>query len=266
MLDSKARRAVVAAGQLQKKDMHEVQPHAAKATLFSLESWGDVLLQADQVSPSKDVFHGFELWIAGDALYGAQIDVGYAPEVQYFHWTSAGRKQIGWTHEDTERRTPPKEVPLSQPSLHVVELAEARAWNTSKARVRKGIVTIEGVDGTVKLDKGHHQVPRIYASPDPMVFVVASNTIRFSTDGMDEDTPTTRERHVVDLVDMHAETATRLAFDKGYAHVAWAPDGTLFLDTPTGVHRYAPGMTTPVADVPAGIRFGTPPFPEEGGV
>jgi hypothetical protein len=99
-----------------------------------------------------------------------------------------------------------------------------------------------------------------------MIFVVASNTIRFTTDGAEHDSPTTRDRHVIDLVDMHAKTATRLAKASGYGHVAWAPDGTLFLDLPKGTIRYAPGSTEPHADVMPGVRFGTPPFPEVGGV
>jgi len=259
-------RAIVAAGELAMKDMWEVQPHRATATVFSLSDLGDTVLVADQVSPRGDVFHGFELWLGpDDSLYGAQYDVGYAPTVEYFRWTKAGRKQIGWTHED-DRRTPPKDMPSSRPSLEVVELAQANYAASIPVRLRAGELRHEGIEGTVKLAKGHHSMARTYASPDPLIFVIASNTIRFSTDGGEEHSPTTRERHVIDLVDMHTHTAARLAFARGYAHVAWAADGTLFLDTPTGVRRYAPGSTEPIADVLPGVRFGTPPFPEEGGV
>jgi hypothetical protein len=266
LLDRAERRAIVAAGELMMKDMWEVQPHAATATVFALDDFGDTRLAATDVSTPDDVSYGFELWLGpDDTLYGAQYNIGYAPQTDYFRWTPAGKTKLGWTHEDTARLEPPQEIPMTGASLHVVELAQSRSPGTA-ARLRGNRVSCEGVTGSVTLAKGHHDLARIHASADPLIFVVASNTIRFSLDGGEDHTPHTRERHVVDLVDMHTLTATRLASAPGYAHVAWAPDGTLFLDTPTGVVRYAPRSTEAEADVMPGIRFGTPPFPEEGGV
>ncbi len=265
------KRAIVATGDLEMKDMWEVQPDGARAVLFSLEDWGDALLRAKHVSPRDDVSYGFELWPGpDDTLYGVHYNVGYSLEHVYYRWTTQGRKKIGWTNDDTGETEPPAEVPLEGPSLEVIDIASAsHPAPTGPTLIRKRrafSVGHEGIEGTLSLEKGHHHRAVIQASPDPMIFTVTSNTIRFSLDGGEEITPTTRDQHVVDRVDMHAKTVTRLAKDRGYAHVAWAPDGTLFLELPDRTLRYAPGSTEPVADVLTGVHFGTPPFPEEGGV
>ena len=268
VLDRGKKRAIVAAGKLERKDMWEVQPHRARAVLYSLENFGDVLATAKNASPPGDIFYGYEVWVgAEDVLYATRYSVGYAEQNDYIKWTGRRWKKIGWwgLTGDGYRDRRPEEFPNEDPSVKVVDLAEAIYRADTKASFRRGKVGYEGIEDKIKLEKGHHKQAAIYASPDPMIFVVVSNALRFTWDGAEYASPTTRDRHVVDLVDMHEEKATRLAKDKGYCHVSWAPDGTLFLDRPTGVFRYAPGSTEPEADVMPGVRFGTPPFPEEGG-
>jgi hypothetical protein len=271
LLDRERGRAIVATGQLRRKDMWEVQPHGAAAVVFSLRDFGDRVLEARHVSPPSTVFYGFELWLGNDdALYGAQYNLHYSMVDEYFRWTASGhRSKLGWTDGNGEQSLdPPAEVPRGRPSLQVWELAQTFPRARTRAKLDRRVRTVgyEGTAASVQLEPGHHEEARIYASPDPMVFAVVSNTMRFSTDGGEEWTPTTRLRHVIDRVDMHNEVATRLAMAADYAHVAWAPDGTLFVDAPDGVRRYGPGSTKPIRDVPTGVRFGTPPFPEEGGV
>lgn len=268
VLNVDKKRAIVAHGRLEMKDMWEVQPHRAEATLFSLEDFGDVVLEAKQVSPPKDVFYGFELWLGpDDALYGTRHGASYADSIDYLRWTGPRPKKIGWTGEtgDLSRPTPPAEVPYDDPSVQVIDIAKAFYRRPHGAKVRRSKVSPEGAEA-IALLPGHHKQLEVVASSDPMIFAVVSNTVRFTTDGGEEWTATTRLRHVIDLVDLHAGTATRLAKAKDYAHVVWAPDGTLFIDAPSGVSRYASGSTEPEHDVMPGVRFGTPPFPEVGGV
>lgn len=75
-----------------------------------------------------------------------------------------------------------------------------------------------------------------------------------------------RDRHVLDLVNIKDETVTRLALGKGGVSVAWAPDGTLYLQTSDGISRYPDGETDPRDDVIDGIDLELPSFPYVGGV
>ena len=270
VLDVAKKRAIVAHGRLQMKDMWEIQPHNAKATLFSLEELGKELLVAKNFSPKDDPYYGYEAWVGpDDSIYGTQHGVGYMSEsIHYFHWTGKRRKEIGWTGELYGGPKPerPSEIPYDAPSVQVIDIAKAFYRRPTKAKVRRRSVEHEDIEGKLKLEPGHHADLEILASPDPMIIAVVSNAIRFTMDGGEEWEPYNRPRHVIDIVDLHEQKVTRLAKAKGYAHVVWAPDGTLFVDAPTGVTRYAPGSTEPVADVLEGVRFGTPPLPEVGGV
>lgn len=269
VLDLAHKRAIVATGQLRRKDMWEIQPHAARASMFSLEKFGDSILEAKHVSPPGDVFYGFELWVGpSNTLYGTQTGNSYAWSVDYYKWSGKRRRKIGWTGEvgNGPEPKPPTEIPYDGPSVQVIDIAKAIYRRPHNATLRRRSVALRRTDKKVRLERGHHEQAEIIASPDPLVFVVVSNTIRFSLDGGEEDTPTTLDRYVVDLVDMHKLEATRLAKAPGYAHAVWAPDGTLFVDAPDGVSRYAPGTATPKQDVMPGVRFGTPPLPETGGV
>ncbi len=262
-------RAIVAHGQLAMKDMWEVQPHRARATVFSLQRWGESVQEVGNVSPSRVPFYGFELWLGGEnTLFGTQHGLSYATSIDYLAWKGKRRRKIGWTGETGTgfEPEPPEQIPYAEPSVQVIDIAKAIYRRPHQATIRGRVVSHAELGSSVELGKGHHSEAEIIASADPLVFAVVSNATRFTLDGGEEDTPLTRSRHVVDRVDMGTGTVTRLAFGRGYAHVVWAPTGALFVDTLSGVSRYSPGSTEPRHDVVAGVRFGTPPLPEVGGV
>lgn len=268
LLDRAGKRALVASGTLEMKDMWEVQPHRASLTLFSLEEHGHKLWGPRVVTPNNQVLHGFEARFgAGSELLFTLVGVGYAPVREYFAIDARQQRELGWVHEDDEDRTPP--IAEDVPYLSVVELARAVYHVGAPATVRGRKIKHVDAPGELVLGAGHHDRRHILASPDPWVLVVASMTERFSDDGADgpdDVQPWARNTHVVDLVDFHAQTVTRLSKGSGIVHLAWADDGTLLLETSSGTVRYEPGSTTPIADIPPGVSLGTPAFPEEGGV
>ena len=94
-------------------------------------------------------------------------------------------------------------------------------------------------------------------------------TERFSWDGAEDEaavSPWARDHHVVDLVDFHDQTVTQLSEGPGIVHVVWAGDGGLLLESSEATWRHAAKGGERVEDIPVGVHFGTPPFPEEGGV
>ena len=270
VLDVKKKRAIVAYGRLHMKDMWEIQPHNAKATVFSLDELGKAVQQISNVSPRADLSYGFELWVGpdDDTVFGTMHGVGYSASIDYYKWTGKRRKKIGWTGEVGigPEPEPPTEIPYGDPSVQVIDIAKAFYRRPTEAKVRRRSVEHESIEGELKLEPGHHKDLEVIASPDPMIIAVVSNAIRFTMDGGEFWEAHNRPRHVVDIVDLHEQKVHRLTKAKGYGHVVWAPDGTLFLDAPTGVSRYAPGSTAPQRDVLEGVRFGTPPLPEVGGV
>ena len=269
VLDVHSKRAIVAYGRLHMKDMWEIQPHKAKVTLFSLEELGKPLLEGKSVSPRGEVYYGFEAWVGPqDTMFATLHSVGYAWSIDYLHLTGSGRKKIGWTGEvgGGPKPKPPTQIPYDAPSVQVIDIAKAFYRRPTEALVKRRSVRHHDIEGKLSLEPGHHKDLEVIASPDPMIIAVVRNAIRFTMDGGEEWEAHNRPRHVVDIVDLHEQKVTRLTKAKGYGHVVWAPDGTLFIDAPTGVTRYAPKSTEPVDDVLDGVRFGTPPLPEVGGV
>jgi len=265
LIDRDSRRAVVAEGWLQMKDMWEVQPHGATATLFALDPVGEALFTAQRAS-SRYLSYGFELWLGpDDSLYGAHYGVHYTEQVDYFHWTNEDPRHLGSTNAG-DSQPPPAQVPFDEASLHVVELAEVVAPKHPFATFERGVIRDELHQRRIKLERGHHAAASIIPSHDPDTFVVISNATRFTWDGAEEPDAFTRDRHVIDLVDAKTGTATRLAKGPGYAHVAWAPDGTLFVETPSETWWMIAGSVERHRDVMHGVHFGTPPHPESGGV
>ncbi len=263
--------AIVARGNLEMKSMWTVQPDRCRALVFSLDRFGELVFEARGVSTSGDLdSHGFVLRL-GDSgpppLYVERISVDYY-EDQYFEWTAKGGKKVGWQGEFSSRT--PKKFPFGRPYLSVVEIAEAGYIGPEMDPAIKYTRNEKLVlgDVTVKLDRGHGN-SFIEVSPDPKILAVVTRAEEFSSGAYDGEGPLPegmQDRHVVDLVDMHEGTVTRLAKGPGYVHVAWAPDGTLFFETPTRTARVPKGSATPIDDVLSGVHFGTPPFPEEGGV
>lgn len=267
LISREYKQAVVAHGKLGTKDMWRVQPHSAKSTVYSLQDFGDVVQELSGLSPRGEVYSGFELWF-GDAetIYGAHHDVSFAPTVHYFRWRGGKRKKIGWTHGDVEnKQDPPSEVPLLRPSLQAIGNAYVSEYRSPSARlIKRRKIEFDGATTEIKLGAGHHQYAQILGSPDPGVFVVLSHQLGGSSDGSAERMePHMYDRHVVDLVNIEEETATRLAKGKGNASVAWAPDGTLYLETNDGISRYPSGEADPHDDVIDGLHLELPNFPQD---
>jgi hypothetical protein len=175
--------------------------------------------------------------------------------------------KIGWTHDDVEDDDPP-DLPTDQDFLSIVDRAHAVYRPSRSVSISGRTVTHADAPGKLKLSKGHHAGRHIIASPDPLVVIVASMTERFSDDGADGEDDLdaqSRDHHVVDLVDFHAQTVTQLSEGPWIVHFAWASDGTLLLETAEATRRYPPGQLDGITDVPEGVHFGTPPFPEVGG-
>lgn len=179
------------------------------------------------------------------------------------------RKKIGWTHEDVEgKQDPPSEIPLQRASLQVIGKAWIAEYRSPTARLlKRRKIEFEGRAAGIELGAGHHEYAQINSSPDPSVFVVRSHQIWAEGDGSSERMEAHRyDRHAVDLVNVGEKTAVRLSGGKGDASVAWAPDGTLYLQTYEGIRRYAPGKTDAQDDVISGIELELPAFPQVGGV
>lgn len=271
VFDHERELAVVARGNLEMKSMWTVQPDRCRALVYSLERFGELVFEARGVSTSGDRdSHGFVLRLGESGpppLYVERLAVDYHEE-QYFEWTAKGGKKVGWFSGFSSRDA--EGFPFGRPYLSVVEIAEAGYIGpkmdpdikyTRNEKLERG-------DLTAELERGHGN-SFIDVSPDPKVVAVVTRADQFSTGGYDGEGPlpeNMQDRYVVDLVDMNEGTATRLAKGPGYAHVVWASDGTLFFETPTRIARVPKGSKTPVDDVLSGVHFGTPPFPEEGGV
>lgn len=264
LISREHKRAVVAHGQLRMNSMWEVQPRRAKSTLYSLENFGDVVQEVSGLSPRGEVYSGFEVWIGdADTIYGAHHDVSYAPTVHYFRWVDGKRKKIGWTHGDFEdKQDPPSEVPVRSASLRVIDDAEIVENRSPSARlIRRRRIEFDGKPTEIELGAGHHEYAQIRSSPDPRVFVVLSRQLRAAGDWDEHMEPHMYDRHVVDLVNIEDETATRLAKGKGDASVAWAPDGTLYLEAGDNIRRYPGGEIDPRDDVIDGVYLELPSFP-----
>ncbi len=271
LLDRRRKRAIVATGALAMEDMWEVQPERARAKVYSLDAFGEVVFESARLDARDVVFYGLKLRLAPDdeALYAELIGLHYAPQRNYTLVGARRLKDLGYEHDDMPDTHPPAEHDPTASHLSIVEMAEAVYDPTTAVRVRRRKVFVEGVADPLKLGPGHHTQAQVYPSPKASIFVVVSDTTRFSDDGAsteDEVDPQARDVHVVDLVDTDAKTVTRLSGGKGIVHVKWAPDGTLMLETREGARRYPPGELSYERDVPAWVHFGTPPFPEEGGV
>ena len=263
LLDVPSRRALVARGALTQGLMAQVQPRPASVLVFSLDRFGERLLAPRRVSPDDD-FLGFEAQLGdGATVLAAQIDL---VETIFFAVDQHGKREIGWTGEDSDH-PPPEAWSNRAPFLSIVDMAEAIYRPRPDVRVRFGRLSQGGGAVTLKLSRGHHARAQVYASNDPMVLVVVSDTTRFADDGAASEAeldPWARDVHVVDRVDLREQTVVPLSRGRGIVHVAWAPDGTLVLERTDEARRYAPGSIEPQRDVPPWIHFGTPPFPEEG--
>jgi hypothetical protein len=247
-LDRQADRALVLAGDLVLGEIWLVQARRVDVSIFDLADPGRVVLRAVDVDarhPETDRIRvAVEAALEGDDARVTLQQLGYDPAgTLSVHVTTDG---VDLTREHVASAAPHVHVDANGAFVDVPP--PAGSW------LERGHLRVRDLERPIALGPGHDPLghPHVARTPDgrwALVFteVAGCHEVAFT-------------RHVLDRVDLVHGRVTRLSAAPTHAGVALGPDGSVFLDTDGHVVRFPPGSTTPVPDVPFGVRFALPDY------
>jgi len=268
LLDRRAERALVLAGDLVMGEIWLVQARRIDVSLFDLgeldgDEPADAVLQVvdvDAGQPKTDRIRvAVEAALAGpDAARVTLRQLGYEPKDTASLLVTAEGVRLTREHVSSDSLhlhvdasgafvevPPPKGVAIEAGGLRISERAAA-GGRLAVDRPRRPKALLPLGPGH---EQGHRHVARTPDGRFVMVFTVEAGCRELAY-----------ERHVLDRIDLAHDSVTRLSEAPVHAGAALGPDGSVYLDADGRVLRFPPDSTTAVADVRPGVRFATPDF------
>lgn len=247
LVDRKAGRALVLAGDLKMQDMWVVQARGLDVGVFSLEATGRPLVHARDVDVRRQTNELRTAVRAALAGEGARITLDqlmYDPAQTRSLQVTTDGVQVGGEAVDPA-------------GAHIV-VNRGGMWVDRPlphgVSIAGRTLRVAGQRESWSLDAGHEfGHTTVERSPDGRWLMILTDDVGCG-DGE------AYAEHVLDRLDLDTGTMTRLSAEHAHAGAGLGPDGSVYLDTEGAVLRYPPDSAKPVADVPPAVRWATPDY------